>query len=370
MRNKNVVCCIIVVMGYALFGFSLPGRAQEQTLKTLELVRTYNSEEELWAAYPEWYLPKRQIVDDGEYFTFFDAETGKMSKRMKKQARDIVFTEEEQRQLESPANIEPVIKETIGYMLSEEQQFLMVMEMNVIFTDLGDHERESELKEHVLYNSEGVELTHLPLDFLGIQESPDRQHFLAYSLEGEYTTRTLYFYSNDGVILNKQVIPDYAVISYSQSGEFVTSYDRHGSEFTLFKKTGGLLYQGNYTELIPHTRSPLTGVFISENGENMLLVTGQRLHAFTIAGDMLWEKPLSWFSIDSCHFFSGKRKIAVKVINRELNQPGSDDRYNLEVRSLDTGEILDRIIGISEIKGHHEQLVFTKEGRYYEYNIY
>lgn len=369
MRDKNAAWYTIFVMGWALLGYSLPGRAQEQTFKTLELVRTYNSEEALRAAHPELYPEERQIIDDGEFFTFFDADTGKMSKRMKKQASGIVFTEEEQRQLKGSPNVDPVVKETVGYMLSEKRQFLMVMEMSIIFNGLGDYERESELKKHILYDHEGVELTHLPLDFLGIQESPNLQYFLAYSLEERSITHNLYFYSRNGTMLNKQSISDYANLSFSQNGEFVTSYNRSGSEFAFFKKTGELLFQGNYTELIPHARSPLTGVFISENGDSMLLVTGRHLYSFTTAGEVLWKKPLSWFNIDSCYVFSRKRKIALKIINKELNQLGTTDRYNLEICSLETGELLDRIIGISEMRGRHEQLVVTKEGTYYEYNI-
>ena len=254
------------------------------------------------------------------------------------------------------------------YQLSDERTFLMIPDITMIFTDLSEYGGKSEVKENILYDIQGEVVTHLPLEYLNIKESPDKEYFLAVSLEENGGSEHLYFYSSNGTMLAQQEIPGYATITFSETGKFVEVFDDITGAIIIFSKTGEIVFQKNYVELTHDNSTRLSQVFVSENDRHLLIATDLALYFYTLNEEFLWKQPT--LGVNNCYFFNQQESIAVKVIDRELNQMGAIDCYNLQVRSLATGEVLDEIRGISEeIISDDSHLLLKKEGQYYEYML-
>ncbi|GAK49349.1 hypothetical protein U14_00571 [Candidatus Moduliflexus flocculans] len=97
----------------------------------------------------------------------------------------------------------------------------------------------------------------------------------------------------------------------------------------------------------------------------MLLCTDRQVHLYTIGGDFLWVNPFPGFDVADCWFFSQQGKIALKTVTSR----SGDDVYNLQIHALDTGVMLDEIVGIADMIGVDNHLIYKKEGQYYEYQV-
>ena len=353
--------CTIMFAGLFL-SLTPPAGATDpaQPLTTLELVRTYPSEETFKEAY-QLQREKAPIVIDGENIIFFDAKTHKIHKQFKQEK--FVLTPEEKRQLQDPNNTEPVIKDYTEYTIVGNYSFLIRTEFTYKLLRIDSQENILEIKKKILYNAHGDHIADLPHDISEISVSPNNQYFVAYSLGGigDYDSTdffSLYFYSMDGTLLKQQELHGkYDTITFSTNGEFIGLFHSFGRAIAIFAKTGDIIYEDDYKNLLRDKTAPLYNMYVSENGRTVLLNTDQHLYLCTIDGELLWEQDSSPALVSDCYFFSLQNIIALKVAHR------------LEIRSLHDGVLLDEIGGISEISRINDHLVIKREEKYYEYTI-
>ena len=349
---------IALLLSGALLCAAAPARAVVNEYQTLELVRTYASEDEVRAAYPDLFPEVETMTQDDEWISL---PNGKKLKTFETEP----LTDHEKERVQNFDEANPVIKNGVMRRLSIDYTFLLEAKVSVKMRDQGyRHEGDIETKTLTLYNAGGELITQLPPEALSIETSPTRQYFVAYDY-GEYGVVPLYFYQSDGTLLQQQMGIEHARIRYSQNGEFVVLYSNMERIFKVFTKTGNVVYQGDYTKLINDVNPSLFGVFASEQGKFMLLCTDRLIHLYTIQGGFLWMNPFPGFDVADCWFFSQQGKIALKTITSRTG----DDFYNLQIHSLDTGDILDEIVGIAEMIGVNNHLIYKKGGQYYEYQV-
>ena len=357
--KKSVAGCLLIITSFLLLAVSVLGADQE--LKTMKLVGTYQSKEEMQAAYPEQFPFVEKISPNGDSFRLAVPQKERL-KTFKIES----LTETERQALQTSNKAKPVIKTGTMRWLSNDRTMLFEADVTVKVRESGSlHEGDVNTKNLTLYNARGEVVTHLSPEVNMLAVSPDRQYFVAYNWKEYGEPAVLYFYAMDGTLFQKQDIIHFAQVRYSQNGEFVQVYSDMEQEFSIFTKTGVEVYQGNRKELIKHVRPILHGVFTSEQGEWMLLATSQHIHLYTTQGEHLWTNTFPGFDVADCWFFSSQEKIALKTIS---NRSG-ENRYNVQIHSLQTGDILDTIIGVNDITVHNNHLIVIKGEQFYDYQI-
>ncbi|MCP4397040.1 MAG: hypothetical protein GY801_07040 [bacterium] len=365
MRNKNVVCCIIVVMGYALFGFSLPGRAQEEIFKTLELVRTYNSEEELRVVHPELFLKKKPIVDDGEYIHFIDPETGALLKQIEK-AGEVEYTEEEIVQLSDPNNQEPVVKSAESYYTPDHSPaFLMKYEYDVIRYFLnGGGEPECNDKKITAYNHQGKVVTELPLDANVLVASPDNEFFIAYhNGEDGKVGQYVYFYNAAGTLLNTYEMK-FIPMKYSANSKYAIGKNTASGEIYLFTNTGDFITKYEYGAKFGEY---LFDVYVSENAEFLFFSMFVIDKAFLVSSEkeIVWERPS--LRIADCRFNLNEGFLIIYVESEKGKFV--ETRKSIKIISLNSGKVSDSLEDVEVWQLGEDEITIRKEGGFYEYGI-
>ncbi len=371
MRNKNVVCCIIVVMGYALFGFSLPGRAQEQTLKTLELVRTYNSEEELRAAHPELFPVTSEehqaILDDGEYIIFKDPESGEVLNRLKKGVtkgelkEGKGFTPEELARIVDPENT-VLVEKTMSAYWSFDDEYLMVTEYVLEMYNILEesHAFDGRTRRRTLYNKSGQEVvTSLPLDANKLEIAPDNQSFVAYNDDpsGEWDSEFLYFYGVSGELLAEYSVSGSFKVLYSSNSNYLGACSYYESDFYMFARQGTLIFEGNVRDYTPDN---LKQLFVSGDGQYMLLDTDRWAILLDHTGKKLGKFDSKW--VRHTKFILSKNLLL-------LHHKTPEQIWVVKVISLDAGTVLDEIVEPAYVALANDT-IYLKEGEnFYEYII-
>ena len=151
-----------------------------------------------------------------------------------------------------------------------------------------------------------------------------------------------------------------------KNGEFVIGVHGTMRNIGIFTKSGELVYEGNYREFVDNDISSLHGVFVSEDGQTILLSPYNTMSLSKISGELLWKR--QGVMAADCHFISSKSLIVTKIFDRN-SPPESKDRYVIQILSFDDGSVIDEIKGIAEITMIGEHLLVKKQGVYYEYEI-
>lgn len=358
--KKSVAGCLLVITSFLLIAEPVLGAAQE--FKTLELVRTYQSKEAVHSAYPEQFPLVEKISQNGDSFRLATPQKERL-----KTFEIESLTETERQTLQTSNKAEPVIKTGTMRWLSNDRTMLLEADVTVNVRESGQlQEGDVNTKTLTLYNARGEVITQLAPVVSSIEVSPTRQNFVAYTYNVyDMISDILYFYDMNGTLLNEQKIIEEPRITYSQNGEFVQVYSDSDHNFAIFTKNGDPIYQGNYVRLIPNVRSALWNVHTSEQAEYMLLGVDLNIYLYTRGEKFLWKNATSGFDVADCLFFSKHEKIALQI----ATGGAGDDRYNLQIHSLTTGEMLDKISGIAEIRDLNGHLLIKKEGSFYEYQL-
>ena len=363
--SKSVIVCTLVIISFLRLTVTVLGAEQES--KKLELVRTYQSEEEYRSANTKLLDEKKQIVDDGEFIKFMNPETREIRKQFQKE-KVKPLSEEEKQQLRHQKSI---IRERLMYIIVGDHNYLMQIEYLQRFHHIEEFEYteypDIEITNRVLYNANGDKVANLPMDSdsLHIEASPTSQYFFTYGLDEEGGQHGLYFYSSNGTLLKKLDMDGMGKITYSQNGEFVVIFSLNDPFIWVFTKTGEVVFQGKYTDFIQDPFGTLYNLFISEDGGYLLFQTRDAIHLCTINGDMLWEKKSVYLA--ACHFMSSQEIIIAKTSPRIVD---GSQQYTVQVLSLENGEVIDEVEDVSDDMVVNERIFLKKEGKYYEYQIH
>ena len=338
----------------ALLCAAAPARTVVQEYQTLELVRTY-SEEEIQDAYPDLF-PKPTIQDEGDVISFYAPATMQLVKQIKKRFPQIV---EEIKDGENTI----VTAHSYEYSLFPTHPSLLIMAEyeRKYFKETGEDSLWPQLQKSVVYNDKGEEIIQLPLEANQIVQSPNQQFFVAFNSSegaGEY----LYFYSQDGTLVNTQKLHmEVPCISYSWNGEFIAVSESNG-HFCIFTKTGEVVYDGSHIDF--GLQGPLNAVFVSEDGKHILVDASKHLQLCPISGQCLWKKPSS--EVYDAQFLSQKELV---VLKSRVFMTGKAFTITIQVVSLTNGSLLDEIFGVSEVAVANGKILIQKGGIYYEYEI-
>lgn len=180
-KKSHSVTCVVLGIMLSFWMMSLTGAAagQEQELKTLKLVNTYQSEAEFQAANPEKFSKRNIIREKGGYIEFVDIATRAVQKQIKKE--EFVLTEAEKQRLNAPDNTSPLIKNYTAYTVTNDNMFLIQTDFTYIIHSLSDAmgSTETNVNQNILYSAQGNVITTLPPEVFDIILSPDQQHFIA-----------------------------------------------------------------------------------------------------------------------------------------------------------------------------------------------
>ena len=324
-----------------------------QPLTTLKLVRTYPSEDALRAAHPELF-PEQPPLDNSVFASIEQGPT----------LEELTFTAEEKARLADPNNVEPIQKTFYAYSTLR-NEFLMVSEYELeIYNtfELQAFDMKTAIKQ-LLYNKHGQLVTDLPNDINDIQISPDKQYFVAY-YDGETESKNFYFYHSNGTLLRQYELYGYPQVKYSANGNYVELFNLFGNDFYIFTKQGELCFKGDIRDYEPH----LNNLFISDDGNHILLNTSRLAILIDSSGRVLWKEPSSY--IHNVHFVPLKESLIMICSNPEKNRIGEEAPYILKIVSSKTGKLLDeRISDISEVYIMNNTIVIKKGETYNEYTI-
>ncbi len=354
--KKSVAGCLLVITSFLLL--AVPVKGTEQKLTTIKLVETYHSEAELQATYPELFS-KRAIQDEGNYISFYDPEKRQFLAQLPKKQPEVLREE-------PLGNDIAIWRRTYRYQPSDDHNFLIVTEWEggkLKYGDADPAELRGEPVKRVLYNTSGEKITELPRKVTSVELSPDKQHFLAMG-GGEAGPLPIYLYSIDGTLLH--TIEDAGLsVTFSQNGKFLQEVLSYQGTFRILSNTGELFYEGDYSQWTQH----LEQVFVSENGTFLLVEAPLKISLFSINGEQIWEVPSS--GVMHCYFNSDRGILQIITICKRLNQPGRiKDRYQLEIRSLESGQLLNTIEGVSlQSRFTQEMTIIHSGGKYHEYQI-
>ena len=352
---------IALLLSGALLCAAAPAHAVVNEYQTLELVRTYASEAEVQAVYPDLFPEFETMTQDDEWISL---PNGKKLKTFETEP----LTDQEKERVQNFDEANPVVKNGVMRRSSRDRTFLLEADVSVIMHELG-YLREGDIttKKVTLYNANGEIVTELPLEAGEIVVSPPTRDFVAYNWAEFGGPPSIYFYSREGTLLQRQEIFEQAQVRFSQNGEFVQVFRDGTPIFYIFTRTGNLVYRGNSRETFPGMGSldGIDGVFASEKADRMLLTTDLLMYLYTTQGKLLWTTPKRGYFVAECLFFSGQEKFVLQVSTSRAG----DDRFDLRIHALTTGGLLEIMTGVAEIREVNGHLVIKKEGKFYEYQL-
>ena len=201
----------------------------------------------------------------------------------------------------------------------------------------------------------------LPQELNAIIISPNKSYFVAYE-EQEQPSPFIFFYNIHGELLNTVATDIYPNIKYSKNSEYVEIFNAFGREFMIYTKEGRLIQKGNYIDLIQDNQEVLYNIFVSNDGENLLLSTSSRIHFFSMDKRKIWEHPST--SILDCQFVEGQRVVSLKSSSQVRDK---DSPFNFEILSTSDGQLLDSISKVAEVTFLKNVVIIKKNSEFYEY---
>ncbi len=368
--EKSVAGCLFVITSFLLLTVSVLGTEQE--LKTLKLMKTYQSESEFQNVNASILRAKRPIMIDEESIEFIDSETGQVLKKLKKETQfdQIQITETERIKLSHPSRPETIIKECTGYYLPPQApSFLLVLKYKITIPPSDESSPSEKIQKATIYDHRGEQVMILPSDANTLAPSPDQKYFILYYEGMESVGEYLYFYRADGTLITKQKFTHASLkINFSTTGEFIAIHSHWGKQFFIFTKQGEIIFEGNYQDY-SGKNSTLEDVFVSDDGNYILLSISNKAILLNGQGDKLWEIQLPVSPIENVYFHLAKNYLLMFRMAPDTIY-NDDDSRGLRVVSVDTGEILDEIADITYYTIANNILyVKQQEGSYYEYKI-
>ena len=356
---------IALLLSGALLGAAAPARAVVNEYQTLELVRTYASDEEFRAANEKMLREKHPIVDDGTFIKFIDPETGNVLKQIKKEQtfEEMManLTETERQQMADPVNPQTFVKRFNNYFIPssyESEPYLQVVEYKTAISEHVEGEGYDKLLSSTIYNRQGERVIDLPLDVDRITLAPNQHDFVAHTVDPVTPGEVLYFYTDNGKTVKKVPFPHgYLDIHYSADSEYLALLN--GQNFYIFTKYGELVLSANFHEAT-EDYSGLERLFVSNNATYILLTTSKHTVLLNREGIRQWKIPHPSGTMVYGAFFDIPRG---RVYLR------SSDSDWMRVISLSDGMVIEELTGISFSLLVDQTFYLKKEGRYEEYRI-
>jgi hypothetical protein len=367
LRKSAIVCMLVMASS-----LSTTATGAEQEFKTLELIRTYSSKEEFQKANTKLLRSKTPIVENEEVIRFIDPETGQILKQLKKdtQFEQIQFTNAEIRKLSDSSHPASVTKQCTGYYLPPETpSFLLVFDYEMTFPPTDEASVKEIIRKTTVYNRRGEVVMDLPSDVNMLTPSPTQEYFIAYyegmpSVGGEF----LYFYHADGTMIAKRTFYGSPRITYSSTGQFAAIHDHWGKQFSIFTKQGEVVFEGNYQDYAGKN-STLEDVFVSDDGNYILLSISNKAILLNRSGNKLWEISVLLSPIENVHFQLDENQIFMFRMSPNILYHDNDPRGFMIV-TIDTGEALNEMIDIVYYSIFTNILyIKQRQGDYYEYKI-
>ncbi len=354
-----IILCIMTVVGQFPLAFA-------QDFQTLTLINVYGSKEAYEAAYPEFFVqvaPPETIVKTGQYFNFFDPQTGQLLNQIPAKPR-IELTQEE---LESETEIY-----TKGYeyqiianrfLVTTEHDFVYLKSVEEIHRfDLGEPQRQ------LLYNAHGEKIANLPLGVSCFVLLPSQQYLLAYSCVDYDTFEYLYFYHQDGRLVAQYPISYYPMIRYSSNGKYVGIYDgMHANRFYIFTNSGHLIFSGE-TDTYTQDQLWLNNFCIADDASYTFLTTDKTRVLIDRQGVLQWK--MSSIRMDEGYFNISSNVLFVYLADIEKKAEwysGAQDIHVLQALSLHDGRLIEEVKDISECRFVGSRIHLKRGHVYYEY---
>ena len=253
--KQTIIVCTLVMISFLLIAVSVMGA--EQQFKTLELVRTYQSEKEYQIANAQVLRKKHSIVDDGELITFFDPETGNILNQIKKEQTFekmmANLTATERQQMADSSASKTLMKTFREYVIPSygSEPYLQIREYETAIGDHPEGDRVQKLLKSIVYNRQGKPGLNLPTDVNALVLAPDGQHLIAYSTSLVTPGDSLYFYDLQGGLLQRRQFPHSLLnINFSANGKHVAIHGEMENVFYIFTNKGELVFKGNYLDYV------------------------------------------------------------------------------------------------------------------------
>ena len=332
-----------------------PARAVVNEYQTLDLVRTYASEAEVQAAYPDLF-PTQTINDDGKTINFYDQHSRSLIKQLQKKSPEVLREE-------NTENDTIIWEKSYHYQISDDHAFLIETEWESgrLKSGIADPaELRGTPTKCILYNSIGESIAQLDPYMNIVSLSPDKQHFLVMGADEEIFP-FVYLYAIDGTLLKTFEFEGAGSASFSENGEFIEA--RSQKQFFIFSKTGKQLYETVYSDL--GGNSTVYGIFVSPDGASFLVSLSGKLRLLSLSNQLLWE--IESPEVLSCYF--DKEKNTLQLLTLSENQgTAQHDIYQVDIRAIETGKLLDRIEGVSQQTQFRNGTIFIHQGgTFYEY---
>ena len=357
----------------ALLCAAAPARAVVDDYQTLELVRTYASEEEFQAANAKMLREKHPIVDDGEFITFLDPETGNVLKQIKKEQtfEEMManLTETERQQMADPENTKTLIKTFQEYLIPSygSSPYLQIREYETVISEHQEGESNQKLIKSTVYNRQGEAILNLPLDVNAIALAPNEEHLIGYSTSLVNPGESLYFYDIQGKLLQKQPFPSILLnINFSSNGECIAIHSEMEDGFYIFTKRGEVIFKGSYLNYVKE-HAALEGVFVSDDGNSILLNTSNRIFLLDRNGIERWNAPIPTGNrIHSASFDLDNQILYISTNYLDLLYTSSGW---LRILKLDDGNLVGEMNNLFYYSIGNNTLYINQGGRYEEFLI-
>jgi len=356
--KKSVAGCLLIITNLLLLAVSVLGAEQE--FKTLELVRTYQSKENVRATYSELF-PKQVIENTEKSIDFRDPGTGQLVKQLNKKEPEVLREEKH-------GKYTTVMEKTYDYTISTHQSLVMYTEYEggyVKETEANPPSLYPQPQKRILYNRKGEVITELPPMLNYLEDSPDHNYFVA-TYDGEGKADFIYFYDMKGNLLKKQEMNAHIGLKYSSDSKYVKveKYDPSLAfgEVYLFTKIGDFITKYDYGTAL---HDYLFDFHVSDNADLLLFSMFNNAYLISNDGRILWKKP--YFQIMDCRFHTEKNYLIFYSMLDD--KPMNESRKSITTVSLIDGELLDTIEDVELGQFTQNGFIIKKEGTYYEYTI-
>ena len=361
-------------------GLTPPAGATDpaQPLTTLELVRTYPSEDALRAAHPELFPdsnPRPEtIIKQEQAIQFIDPETGEVIAQLPRTQdetwTDEAWTPEEKARVSNSENEIPVVTTSTGYEIYGDLLLVTDYEREVYYIDkrIDRWYYTERTLRNVLYNNRGEQLAELApeIDYLAV--APDSQTFMAFDSEEDGFSSGIYFYDRHGTLLRFYARGIYPWYQYSPNGQYIRFMNELGNDFYIFTTAGDMVLEGDFTEYAGIRNGILHNLFVSDNGEYVLLSVSQVAVLLDRQGQELWQIPAR--ATLKCHIRPSDNLVLLQAHDPEKKRSSlPEDPFVFKAVALDSGRVLDELNNVSDVLFTQDSIYINIGGQYHEYTI-
>lgn len=184
--------------------------------------------------------------------------------------------------------------------------------------------------------------------------SPTGNYFVAFE-EREGPSDYLYFYTREGLVIERCRLNIYPSIRFTLDGKYVAAFDSFGKEIFILDSAGSLLRVLNYQEVIGDKTSPLTNIVLSDDGERMLINADSFSYVFDIGTNKISARLKTNLIVEGA-FIPKQDKV---VLISSTHGSGK----TLSVVTLE-GEVVDTLNGIEDVYSLGTRILVKRNSQY------